>query len=380
MTRPITVETDHMQPPVKCLLVDDLPENLLALEVLLRQDGVELFSARTGAEALELLLVHDFALALVDVQMPEMDGFELAELMRGSARTRHVPIIFVTAVARDRERLFKGYDAGAVDFLYKPLEPRVVCNKVGVFFELYRQRRLLAERLDELTQTLRLNEMFTAVLGHDLRNPLSTILASAGAIEHHAPENSHLRRPATRIISSSRRMGRLIDDMLDLARARLAGGLAIDRRELDLGELVEKTLDEHRGASPDARLELTFGGLLDCQLDGDRVSQLASNLVGNAIQHRLPNTDVHVHLDGTNSDRVRIVVANEGTIDPEHMNDLFDPFVSASSHRRNGLGLGLYIAQQICLAHRGRIGVESCEGETKFIADLPRRATDVVQY
>ena len=107
---------------IKCLLVDDLEENLLALAALLQRDDVELLTARSGEQALELLLRHEVALAFIDVQMPDMDGFELAELMRGSERTRHVPIIFVTAGVRERQRVFKGYESGAVDFIYKPIE------------------------------------------------------------------------------------------------------------------------------------------------------------------------------------------------------------------------------------------------------------------
>ncbi len=114
---------------MKCLLVDDLEENLLALSALLQRPDLEILTARSGSEALELLLVHDVALAFLDVQMPEMDGFELAELMRGSERTRQIPIIFVTAGARDRHRLFKGYESGAVDFLFKPIEPHILQNK-----------------------------------------------------------------------------------------------------------------------------------------------------------------------------------------------------------------------------------------------------------
>src|ERR1700684_312955 len=114
---------------VKCLLVDDLEENLLALSALLSREDVEILQARSGAQALELLLRNDVALAFLDVQMPDMDGFELAELMRGSERTRHVPIIFVTAGARAPHRLFKGYETGAVDFLYKPIEPHILKNK-----------------------------------------------------------------------------------------------------------------------------------------------------------------------------------------------------------------------------------------------------------
>ena len=133
MTRPVPA-------PVHFLLVDDLEENLLALEGLLRRDGLVLLKARSGPEALELLLTHEVALAFVDVQMPEMDGFELAELMRGTERTRRVPIIFLTAGTPDRQRRFRGYEAGAVDFLTKPIEPHVLCSKADVFFELWRER------------------------------------------------------------------------------------------------------------------------------------------------------------------------------------------------------------------------------------------------
>lgn len=130
---------------VKCLLVDDLQENLTALEALLESQPVELYSARSGVEALDLMLQHDFGLALVDVQMPQMDGFELAELMRGSERTRQTPIIFLTAGSWNRERIFKGYESGAVDFMFKPLEPRILRSKVSVFVELHRQKLRLAD-------------------------------------------------------------------------------------------------------------------------------------------------------------------------------------------------------------------------------------------
>jgi DNA-binding NarL/FixJ family response regulator/anti-sigma regulatory factor (Ser/Thr protein kinase) len=133
----------------KVLIVDDHPANLMALSELLRRDDVELLVAESGAEALELLLVHDVAVALIDVQMPEMGGFELAELMRGVERAKHVPIIFVTAGTRDADRRFRGYEAGAVDFLYKPIELDVLKSKVNVFLALNRQRRELSRLVEE---------------------------------------------------------------------------------------------------------------------------------------------------------------------------------------------------------------------------------------
>lgn len=135
---------------VSFLLVDDLEENLLSLSALLQRDGLTLLKARSGDQALELLLEHEVALALVDVQMPGLDGFELAELMRGNERTRRIPIIFVTAGLADTQRRFRGYEAGAVDFIQKPIEPDILRSKADVFIELFRQRQQIAAQRDEL--------------------------------------------------------------------------------------------------------------------------------------------------------------------------------------------------------------------------------------
>src|SRR5580698_7863609 len=253
-------------PPIKCLLVDDLAENLLALSALLARNDVELLLARSGAEALELLLVHDVALALLDVQMPDMDGFQLAELMRGSERTRQVPIIFVTAGARDQHRLFKGYESGAVDFLFKPIEPHILQTKADVFFQLHRHKQQLAHELHEKTETLRLNEMLTAVLSHDLRSPLNAVLTSAVLIQRRSTEQP-VKDTAARILSSGKRMSRMIEDMLDMARARLAGGIPLKREPAELGSLIQRVLGEMHAACPGRKIELTQHGDLNGEWD-----------------------------------------------------------------------------------------------------------------
>ena len=214
------------QAPVKFLLVDDLEENLLALEALLTREDLVLLQARSGPEALELLLTHDVALALIDVHMPDMDGFELAELMRGVERTRHVPIIFVTAGTRETHRVFQGYDAGAVDFLFKPIEPLILRHKAETFFQLYRQRQALAE-------TLRLNEELIAVVGHDLRNPLDVILMTAELLRE-TGEDPKVLKSAQRLLKSGTRMRQIIEELLDMSRARLGGGIPIQRGNVDL--------------------------------------------------------------------------------------------------------------------------------------------------
>ena len=359
---------------MKCLLVDDLEENLLALAALLQRQDVEILTARSGSEALELLLVHDVALALVDVQMPEMDGFELAELMRGSERTRQIPIIFVTAGARDQHRVFQGYESGAVDFLFKPIEPHILQSKADVFFQLHRHKQQLARELREKTETLRLNEMLTAALSHDLRSPLNAILTSAVLIQRRATDST-VQEVAGRILSSGKRMGRMIEDMLDMARARLAGGIPLKREPADLGALLSRVVGEVQAACPDCRIEVKQAGNLAGHWDGERLAQVASNLLGNALQHGNQEDVVLVTVDGRLCGEVLLKVENRGIIPPELLPQLFDPFRGGQRQvgRAEGLGLGLYIVHQIVLAHGGSVDVQSGDGDrTVFAVRIPR--------
>lgn len=352
--------------PIKFLLVDDTHENLVALDALLRHDGLELLKARSGPEALELLLIHDVALAILDVQMPDMNGFELAELMRGAERSRHVPIIFLTAGTRDPHRVFKGYEAGAVDFLFKPVDPHVLKSKAEVFFELHRQKA-------ELSRNLQMNEMFVGILGHDLRTPLSSVMTGAQLLERQLADPAHLKT-LRRMLSSAGRMRDMIDQLLDLTRARLAGGsgMAAEREPLDVADLVTRVADELRPTAGDRRLAVTASGDGHTAGDVTRLLQVFSNLLSNAIHHGTPGTPISVTVDG--GDDVRVVVRNEGAIPPELLPRIFDPFRGArASTGSRGLGLGLFITQQIVEAHGGRISVESNPSAgTAFTVVLPR--------
>jgi signal transduction histidine kinase len=356
--------------PIKLLMVDDTPENLVALEALLRRDGVLPLAARSGAEALELLLVHDVALAVLDVQMPDMDGFELAELMRGAERTKHVPIIFVTAGTRDPERVFKGYETGAVDFLFKPIEPHILKSKVDVFLELADQRR-------QVTQALRLNEMFIGILGHDLRNPLGAMVTGAELLTAQLSDERQLRT-LRRMTAAGQRMTAMIEQLLDLTRARLGGGLGFVRvrQPLDVRELVQRTLDELRELHP--RRDIMFESASDCTTSGDpeRLLQLFGNLVANALTHGTEGTTIWVSVVGGSHDIV-VDVRNQGVIPAERVSTLFEPFQGKAhgTARSPGLGLGLFIARQIAAAHGGDIAIESSEqAGTSVTVRLPRDA------
>ena len=361
---------------VACLVVDDVPENIIALRALLQSDDVDVLTAQSGAEALEILLETDVALAILDVQMPEMNGFELAELMRGTERTRDIPIFFVTAGPRDQERLFRGYEAGAVDFIYKPIEVAILKNKASVFFQLHRQKRQLAWELKERTEALRLSEMFMAVLGHDLRNPLGAIMASAEVVGM-ASQDENVKQFSRRILSSAQRMTRMIEDLLDVTRARVAGGIPIRPQAMDLQPVLERVLSEIRAIHPTRAIDVVASGDLHGTWDSERLAQVVSNLVTNALQHGAPDVPVSVEADGSAAQEVTLCVRNGGSISEDRRAALFDPFhdVSRMAESRNGLGLGLYIVREIVLAHGGNVDVHAgSTNETAFWVRLPRAA------
>ena len=173
--RPIATRTMTTAVPAKILIVDDLPENLLALAALIRGENRIVLQANSGEQALALLLEHEFALAILDVQMPGMNGFELAELMRGTEKTRGIPIIFVSAAGKDLNYAFKGYENGAVDFLQKPLDAHAVKSKVSVFVDLYAQRSALIATREELQRAVKMRDDFMSMVSHELRTPLNTL-------------------------------------------------------------------------------------------------------------------------------------------------------------------------------------------------------------
>jgi two-component system, sensor histidine kinase and response regulator len=362
------------QKTIKLLAVDDIEENLLVLEALLERPNVTLLKARSGREALEMLLVEEVALALVDVQMPEMDGFELAELMRGSPRTRSVPIIFVTAGSRDQSRVFQGYEAGAVDFLYKPLDAHVLRSKVSVFIAMYEQKNKLAEHVEQLEQALRLNETFTAVLGHDLRTPLHAVLLGAETLLRRPSEERALQN-AQRIRSSALRMARMIDQLLDLARARSGGGIPVTPAPADLAELCTRASQEIEIAGGGRSVAVHAVGNTAGRWDVDRLLQVITNLMNNAVRHGDPNQPITAHVDGTRPDEVRVAVRNGGVIPTDVLPHIFEPFRSGRRNSGEGLGLGLFIARSMVEAHGGMIGVRSMEpAGTEFEIRLPREA------
>jgi signal transduction histidine kinase len=360
---------------INILVVDDIAQNLVAIDALLARPGMTVLQAQSGVQALELLLAHEVALALIDVQMPGMNGFELAELIRGSERTRSVPLIFLTAATREGDPHFRGYEAGAVDFLYKPIDKDVLISKVHVFVELHTQKKVMARQLEELRQALALNEIFTAVLGHDLRNPLSAVLHGSELLLRGC-DDPKVVSYAQRIRFSANRMARMVEQLLDVARIR-SEGLALRRTRTDFGAACRAIVDEIADPAQRERVRLTVAGDPHGEIDVDRFSQVVSNLLGNALQHGDAAAPVTVHIDGAATDRIVLCVANRGAIPAAQLPNLFDAFRAGPRSRSSGsgLGLGLYIVKKFVDAHGGEVLVRSTPADgTAFDIVMPRAA------
>ena len=370
---------------VTFLLVDDLAENLLSLEALLKRDDRILLKARSGDEALELLLQHDVALALIDVQMPGLNGFELAELMRGNERTRRVPIIFVTAGTHSAERRFQGYEAGAVDFIQKPIEPDILRSKAEIFAELYRQRQMIATQrdlLEDQTRALqradRRKDEFIGVLVHELKNPLAALNAGMKLLSRKtdAAQAQHItglmEQQMDHII-------RLVDDLMDVSRIT-QGKIELVLTEFDLRDAVTAAADMTRQIIDDKQHGFALHmPEANCAVVADRIrlTQCIANLLNNAAKYTPRGGRIDLWLE-TNGARYRIRVTDNGLgLTPEASKAIFQMFAQMEEHRSHahgGLGIGLALVRQLMELHEGKVSAESDgpgHGST-FVLDLPK--------
>ena len=372
----------------KLLIVDDLPENLLALEALIKREDRTVYKALSADEALSLLLQHEFAMAILDVQMPGMNGFELAELMRGTEKTKNIPIIFVSAAGRELNYAFKGYESGAVDFLHKPLDIHAVKSKVNVFVDLYRQSKAMKQQVEaleqsrreqeallqqlqstqgELEQAVRMRDDFMSIVAHEVRTPLNGLILETQLRKMHlARDNAaaftldKMHAMVDRDERQIKSLIRLIEDMLDVSRIR-TGKLSIRPSRFDLAQLVRTLLENFAQQIEAAETEVSFTATepVEGQWDEFRIEQVVSNLLTNALRYGGKSPiQVRVYREGNEA---RVEVQDQGIgISEENQKRIFQQFERVSAKTVvAGLGLGLFISEQIVAAHGGSIVVES---------------------
>jgi len=372
--------------PINFLLVDDLEENLLALEALLQREGLRCLKARSGEEALELLLAHEVALALLDVQMPGMDGFELAEFMRGSERARHIPIIFLTAGGADSQRRFRGYEAGAVDFIQKPIEADILRSKANVFFDLHQQRRQIEAQRDELeaaAQALRRadrhKDSFLAVLAHELRNPVAALSGGLHLLNKDIPPEraKDIRARMDRMLEH---LTHLVDDLLDVSRVS-QGKIVLKKERVELSEVLQSAIEasQHHIEAGDHQFRIDIPNeVIWLDADHTRLAQIVANLLNNAAKYT-PSGGT-VTLSAVRRDSLaEITVSDTGVgIPPEMQSKIFEIFAQVEDHlgkAQGGLGIGLALVRQLVALHGGAITVESAgEGQgSTFVVRLPTK-------
>lgn len=377
------------------LIVDDRPENLLTLEAILDSPEFNLVKANSGNEALSLLLEYDFALVLMDVQMPGMDGFETAEIMRSSEKTRHIPIIFITAISKQRKHIFKGYESGAVDYLYKPLDMEILKSKIAAFIEFFKYKEALEETTKELHETIeelnlakeeaekanRAKSSFLASMSHEIRTPLNGIIgiADLGLMDNET--NALQAERYLDIKTSGQNLLEIINDILDISKIE-AGKLELEEIEFSLRDIFDKVFKILLVHISNKKIEpiINIDPEIPDNLIGDplRLRQILTNLLGNAVKFTEEGfVKLTVDMLDYVEEQIRIRFCVEDTgqgIAPEKQNILFDKYTQAESsttREHGGSGLGLNIARKLVNLMGGEIELKSKIGEgSKFYFTL----------
>ena len=372
------------------LIVDDLPEKLLVFETILGGLGENLVMVHSGSEALAEVLKRDFAVILLDVNMPDIDGLETAQYIRMYKKSAHTPIIFITAYA-DEMQTAKGYSLGAVDYILSPIQPEVLRSKVRVFVELYKlqaqarimaEERLALERAENARKAAeeanRLKDEFIAMLSHELRNPLAPIRTAVEVIRRVAQPDKKLTVATDMIDRQVAHLVRLVDDLLDMARLS-RGRITLKKEHLELDKVIAHGLDPVRPLIEARRQTLALSlPSAPVWISGDfvRLGQVVTNLVNNASKYTPQGGHIQVQATAQRGQAL-IKVRDTGVgIEPQLLPRVFELFVQGQrslDRSEGGMGIGLALARQLVELHQGAIEAYS-EGSGKgavFTVTLP---------
>jgi signal transduction histidine kinase/BarA-like signal transduction histidine kinase len=367
---------------VDVLLVDDRPENLIALEGTLQCLGQNLVKVQSGRAALKYLLDHDVAVILLDVQMPDIDGFETARLIRQRQRSQHTPIIFLTAFSEQDELRFQGYTLGAVDYLYKPIDPTILASKVSVFIDLFRKNleikyqtaQLIAKNTEiicaqsarqQAEEANRLKDEFLAIISHELRTPLNSILGWAHLLLTRQFDPETTQRALETIERNARAQTQLVEDILDISKL-MRGKVELSIHRINVSSFVDAMIESVRPQADAKSIHLAIQldpSVPELEADPIRLRQIVSNLLTNAIKFTPEKGQIWVEVVPAARGFVNLQIRDTGEgIAPEFLPYIFDYFQqadSSSTRPHGGLGLGLAIVQQLVELHKGKIYAHS---------------------
>jgi signal transduction histidine kinase len=403
-------EDELEKSPVKILAVDDRDDNLLSIETILDPENYTIIKANSGRAALKILLQQqDFTLILMDVQMPDMNGFETASLIYEREKLRHIPIVFITAHNQGEDRMFEGYKMGGVDFIYKPINPELLRYKVSVFVELYQkthqllnhERKLLAtnRRLEseveerklkeekirllneqllenniQLKSTIEELDRFAYVASHDLQEPLRKILVFSDKLQTKYKDNldSEVGQSLEKIAKASARMQSLINDLLKFSRQTINDE---DFVVIPLNQLMGDVIADLEIEIERSSAQIDLGILPEIWGVPSQIRQLFQNLLSNALKFRKASEPLVIRIFSEQwASSNRIIVQDNGIgFDTRYSEEIFMVFKRLHSyHEFEGNGVGLSICKKIIDRHNGAIRAESKIGEgSKFIIELP---------
>jgi signal transduction histidine kinase len=371
---------------INILLVDDKVENLFALEKMLQEDNRIFMKAESGKTALKMALNNEFALILLDVQMPEMDGFEVARLLRGNPKTKDIPIIFVTAINKDEDNVLKGYESGAVDYLFKPLNIAITKAKVDMFIRLHQQQLALEKAKKKAEESVKVKQDFMSSMSHEIRTPMNGIIGFTRMLE-----KTNLDEEQKKYLRSIQVSGEnllvIINDILDFSKIE-AGKLNIDERPYDIKEVLEDIyqLELPIAQSKGVEFKVDLIDEVPKMLIGDsvRVNQIVLNLVSNALKFTEKGIVKVIASKLVEGEKIWLSIkcTDSGIgISKEKQEEIFSSFTQEkgdTSRKYGGTGLGLTIVKKLSELMGGSVRVESQVGKgATFEVLLPLNPAEI---
>jgi len=364
------------------LIVDDTPENLISLKKVLERHDFEVDTASSGEEALKKVLKNAYVLIILDVQMPGMDGFEVAEAISGYSKAKETAIIFLSAANTGLNFITKGYSSGGLDYITKPVDMNILLLKVKTFYRIYEQSRKLIEIQEALMEEIefrkkaeRKKDEFISIASHELKTPLTSVKGYVQLLERSVDKGDiptvkrHLQKAQLQLD----KLNELIADLLDISKIE-SGKLKFNKKNFDLNVLLDGIIEIIHQSNPEFRITKTGTVPHEIFADEMRIEQVIVNFLTNAIKYAPGTTEVHITVN-VEGDHVIVSVKDFGIgILPEQQRNVFDKFyrVEETAIHFQGLGIGLYISAEIIRRHGGTVGVNSTFGEgSEFYFDIP---------
>ncbi|MGZ5193342.1 MAG: hybrid sensor histidine kinase/response regulator [Kaistella sp.] len=364
------------------LIVDDAPENIISLKIVLEKNGFEVDTASSGDEALKKILKKSYVLIILDVQMPGMDGFEVAEAISGYSKAKETAVIFLSAASANVNLITRGYSSGGLDYISKPVDMNILLLKVKTFYRIYEQSRALNEMQNKLLEEIefrkeaeRKKDEFISIASHELKTPMTSIKGYIQLLERSLDKNDieTVRARLHKVHNQVEKLNLLVADLLDISKIE-SGKLKFNKKYFNFDEVLDHIVEVMQQANPTVNLIKT--GRIDREIFGDemRIEQVIVNFITNAIKYAPNSHEVQITSELRGSE-IYFAVKDFGIgMAKEHQQRIFDKFyrVEETSERFQGLGIGLYICREIIERHQGQIGVNSAPEEgSEFYFNIP---------